>query len=114
MPWTDRTKRRLKLRDLEVLMSVIETGSMGKAVKHLGISQPGVSKTVVELEDALGVRLLDRSRRGVVATPYGVALQRQGAAVFNELRQAVQHIDFLADPPKARYESERPTPSRSA
>lgn len=100
MPWTERTKRRLKLRDLEVLASVVETGSMGKAAKKLGISQPGVSKSIVELEDALGVRLLDRSRRGIVPTPYGLALQRKGAAVFNELRQAVQHIDFLADPTK--------------
>ncbi len=100
MPWTERTKRRLKLRDLEVLMAVIKTGSMGKAAKHLGISQPGVSKSIVELEDALGVRLLDRSRRGIVPTLYGLALQRQGDAVFNELRQAVQHIDFLVDPTK--------------
>jgi len=100
MPWTERTKRRLKLRDLDVLMAVIETGSMGKAAKRLGISQPGVSKAIVELEDALGVRLLDRSRRGIVPTPYGVALQRQGAAVFGELRQAVRHIDFIADPTK--------------
>jgi DNA-binding transcriptional LysR family regulator len=100
MPWTERTRRRLKLRDLEVLMSVIETGSMGKAAKQLGISQPGVSKAIVELEDALGVRLLDRSRRGIVATPYGLALQHQGAAVFNELRQAIQHIDLIADPTK--------------
>jgi DNA-binding transcriptional LysR family regulator len=100
MPWTERTRRRLKLRDLEVLMAVIETGSMGKAAKQLGISQPAVSKAIVELEDALGVRLLDRSRRGIVPTPYGLALQRQGTAVFNELRQAVQHIDFLADPTK--------------
>ncbi|MBL8707312.1 MAG: LysR family transcriptional regulator [Rhodospirillales bacterium] len=98
MPWTERTKRRLKLRDLDVLASVVETGSMGRAAKKLGISQPAVSKSVVELEDALGVRLLDRSRRGIVPTPYGVALHRKGAAVFNELRQAVQHIDFLADP----------------
>ncbi len=100
MPWTERTKRRLKLRDLEVFAAVIETGSMGKAAKHLGISQPGVSKSIVELEDALGVRLLDRSRRGITPTPYGLALQRQGSVVFNELRQAVRHIDFLADPTK--------------
>jgi DNA-binding transcriptional LysR family regulator len=76
MPWTERTKRRLKLRDLEVLMTVVETGSMGKAARRLGISQPGVSKAIVELEDALGVRLLDRSRRGVAPTPYGSAVQR--------------------------------------
>lgn len=100
MPWTERIKRRLKLRDLEVLMAVIETGTMGKASKRLGISQPAVSKAIVELEDTLGVRLLDRNRRGVEATPYGLALQRQGAAVFGELRQAVQHIDFIADPTK--------------
>src|ERR1051325_1265742 len=100
MPWSDRTKRRLKLRDLDVLMAVIDSGSMGKAAKRLGISQPGVSKAIVELEDALGVRLLDRSRRGIVVTPYGIALQRRGAAVFNELKQAVQHIDFIADPTK--------------
>jgi DNA-binding transcriptional LysR family regulator len=100
MPWTERTRRRLKLRDLEVLMTVIETGSMGKAARRLGISQPGVSKSIVELEDALGVRLLDRSRRGIVPTAYGLALQRQGSVVFNELKQAVQHIDFIADPTK--------------
>ena len=100
MPWTERTKRRLKLRDLDVLMAVIETGSMGKAAKQLGISQPGVSKAIVQLEDALGVRLLDRSRRGVVPTPYGLALQRQSVGIFNDLRQAVQHIDFLSDPTK--------------
>jgi LysR family pca operon transcriptional activator len=100
MPWTERTKRRLKLRDLEVLMTVVETGSMGKAAGRLGISQPGVSKAIVELEDALGVRLLDRSRRGVVPTPYGLALQRQSVALFNDLRQAVQHIDVLSDPTK--------------
>jgi DNA-binding transcriptional LysR family regulator len=100
MPWTERTKRRLKLRDLEVLMTVVETGSMGKAARRLGISQPGVSKAIVELEDVLGGRLLDRSRRGVAPTPYGLALQRQSVAVFNDLRQAVQHIDVLSDPTK--------------
>ena len=100
MPWTERTKRRLKLRDLDVLVAVIETGSMGKAAKQLGISQPGVSKAIVQLEDALGVQLLDRGRRGVIPTPYGLALQRQSVGIFNDLRQAVQHIDFLTDPTK--------------
>jgi DNA-binding transcriptional LysR family regulator len=74
MPWDERTKRRLKLRDLDILVAVVETGSMGKAAKRLDISQPAISKAIVELEDALGVRLLDRGRRGVVPTAYGVAL----------------------------------------
>src|SRR5499433_774349 len=100
MPWDDRTKRRLKLRDLDVLLAVVETGSMGKAGKRLNISQPAVSKAVVELEDALGVRLVDRSRRGVVPTSYGLALAKRSVAVFNDLRQGVQDIDFLTDPTK--------------
>src|SRR5262245_23091385 len=89
MPWDDRTKRRLKLRDLDVLLAVVETGSMGKAAKRLNISQPAVSKAVVELEDALGVRLMDRSRRGVVPTLYGLALAKHSVAIFNDLRQGV-------------------------
>ena len=56
MPWDDRTKRRLKLRDLDILLAIVETGSMGKAAKHLNISQPAVSKAVAELEHALRVR----------------------------------------------------------
>lgn len=100
MPWNDRVRRRLKLRDLDILMAVIETGSMGKAAGRLNISQPAVSKAIVELEDALGVRLMDRSRRGVVPTPYGRALAKRSVAIFNDLRQGVQDIDFLTDPTK--------------
>jgi DNA-binding transcriptional LysR family regulator len=77
MPWNDRVKRRLRLRDLDILMAIIETGSMGKAAKRLNVSQPAVSKAIVELEDALGVQLFDRGRRGVVPTPYGLALRKR-------------------------------------
>jgi DNA-binding transcriptional LysR family regulator len=100
MPWDDRTKRRLKLRDLDILLTVIETGSMGKAAGRLRISQPAISKAIVGLEDALGIKLLDRGRRGVVPTPYGLALAKRGVAIFNDLRQGVQDIDFLSDPTK--------------
>jgi DNA-binding transcriptional LysR family regulator len=100
MPWNDRTKRRLKLRDLDILMAVIETGSMGKAATRLNISQPAVSKAIVELEDALGVPLVDRGKRGATPTPYGLALGKRSIAIFNDLRQGVQDVDFLADPTK--------------
>ena len=98
MPWNDRTKRRLKLRDLDILTAVIDTGSMGRAAGHLNISQPAVSKAIAELERSLGVRLVDRSRRGIVPTPFGVALKKRSVAIFNDLRQSVQDIDFLSDP----------------
>jgi DNA-binding transcriptional LysR family regulator len=96
--WNDRTRRRLKLRDVDILLAVIQTGSMGKAADALNMSQPAVSKAIAYLEQILGVRLLDRSRQGVEPTPYGRALVKRGVAIFDELRQGVQDIAFLTDP----------------
>jgi DNA-binding transcriptional LysR family regulator len=98
VPWDNRIRRRLKLRDLDILMAVVEAGGMGKAAGRLDMTQPAVSKAVADLEQTVGVRLLDRSRRGVEPTPYGVALIKRGVVVFNELRQGVQDIEYLADP----------------
>src|SRR5215813_9749786 len=98
MPWNERTKRRLKLRDLDILAALIDAGSMGKAASRLNVSQPAVSKAIAELEAALGVRPVDRGRRGITPTPYGLALQKRSVAIFNDLRQSVQDIEFLSDP----------------
>jgi len=114
MPWNDRIKRRIKLRDLDILMAVIEAGSMGKAASRLNISQPAISKAIVELEDALGVQLFDRGQRGVVATPYGLALRTRSVSIFNDLRQGVQDIDFIADPTKGEIRIGTTEPVMSA
>jgi molybdenum-dependent DNA-binding transcriptional regulator ModE len=59
MEASERVGRRLKLRALHVLETVVRTGSMAKAASQLNVTQPGVSKAISELERALGVRLLD-------------------------------------------------------
>jgi LysR family pca operon transcriptional activator len=61
-------------------------------------SQPAVSKAIAALESALGVRLVDRGRRGITPTPFGLALKKHSVAIFNDLRQSMQEIDFLSDP----------------
>ena len=94
----EQTGRRLKLRDLRILMTVVECGTMGKAAGRLAVSQPVVSKAIADLEHALGVRLLDRSRRGIEPTPYGRALTKRGVAIFDEMRQGIEEIEFLSDP----------------
>lgn len=96
----DRTERRLKLETLRVLMTVVQAGSMGKAAERLHTSQPNISRSIAELEHALGVRLLDRQRQGVEPTPYGRALLDCGVTVFDDLRQGLKNIAFLADPTK--------------
>lgn len=98
MRWTDRIGRRLKLNDLHVLMAVIQSGSMGTAAAKLHTSQSAVSRSIADLEHTLGVRLLDRGPKGVEPTKYGRALLDCGVAVFDDLRQGVKNIDFLADP----------------
>jgi DNA-binding transcriptional LysR family regulator len=98
MQLSDRIGNRMKLQDLHVLMTVVQAGSMGKAAQTLNTTQPNISRSIGELEQALGVRLLDRHRQGIEPTEYGRALLDCGAAVFDDLRQGVKIIAFLADP----------------
>jgi DNA-binding transcriptional LysR family regulator len=96
--WADRIGRRVKLRDLHILMAVAQWGSMVKAAKDLAISTPVVSKTIADLEHVLGVALVDRHPHGIEPTLYGRALIKRSIAVFDELRQSVHDIESLADP----------------
>jgi DNA-binding transcriptional LysR family regulator len=93
-----RIGRRLKLRHMEILLAVVETGSMAKAGAKLAISQPAISRAVAEMEHTLGVPIFDRSPQGVEPTQYGRALLKRGVAAFDELAQGVKDIAFLADP----------------
>jgi DNA-binding transcriptional LysR family regulator len=88
----------MRLRDLHVFATAVRLGSMAKAAKELGVSQPAVSEVIAELEHTLGVRLLDRVPRGVEPTVYGSALLRRSIAAFDELRQGIKEIEFLSDP----------------
>src|SRR5580700_8199013 len=96
--WDDHIGRRLRLRDLRVFFAVMECGSMAQAAARFRITQPAVSQVIVELEGALGVKLLDRSSRGVEPTRYGRALLVRARAAFDELRQGIREIELLADP----------------
>jgi DNA-binding transcriptional LysR family regulator len=98
MDWADRIGRRIRLRDLHIVLAVAEHGSMAKAAVHLAISHPVVSKTISDLEHTLGVRLFDRNSQGVELTTYGRAVLKCGVTVFDEMRQGLKQIEFLTDP----------------
>lgn len=93
----EKLSRRLKLRQLEVLLSVARTGSMAKAAKELAITQPVVSKSIADLEKLLGIRLFDRTLRGVEPTRYGQALIERSLGIFNDLKAGVAELEFLSD-----------------
>src|SRR5689334_9855026 len=94
----DRIGRRLSLRDLNILLAVVECRCMSKAARLLAVSQPVVSKTIADMDRTLGVPLLDRNPGGIEPTLYGRALIKRGMAVFDELRLGVKDLEFLTDP----------------
>ena len=98
MDRTEHVGRRLKLRDLQLLEAVVRWGSIAKAARQLNLTQSAASKAISRLEHAIGARLLDRDSRGVEPTLYGRSLLRRALAIFDELRQGVKEIEFLADP----------------
>jgi DNA-binding transcriptional LysR family regulator len=98
MEWENRLGRRLRVRDVYILSIVVKSGSMAKAARQLAISQPAVSEAIANLEGILRVPLLDRSPRGVKPTIYADAMLKRSVAVFDELKQTVKDIEFLADP----------------
>jgi DNA-binding transcriptional LysR family regulator len=98
MDWVDRIGRRIRLRDLHVLLAVAEAGSMSKASAKLAVSHPVVSKTILQLEQSLGIQLFERSTRGVELTSYGAVLLNCATAVFDEMRQGLKQLEAIADP----------------
>ncbi|MFZ1088322.1 MAG: LysR family transcriptional regulator [Xanthobacteraceae bacterium] len=96
--WESRIGRRVTLRDLHVLSTVVRWGSMAKAASHLAMSQSAVSESIAHLEDAIRVRLLDRTPQGIAPTIYAETLLKRGHVIFDELQQAVKDIEFLANP----------------
>ena len=93
LEWERRIGRRLRLRDLYILSTVVRWGSMAKAAEHLAMSQPAVSESIANLEAALAVRLLDRSPQGVKPTIYADALLKRGDVVFDE-----SHFGIVEEP----------------
>lgn len=81
----------VKMRHLRYFVVLAEELHFSRAAKRLHISQPGLSQQIQTLELAMGVPLLDRSRRRVRLTPAGEALYEEGRRALSEVDRA---IDF--------------------
>lgn len=79
-------------------MAVAQAGGMRRAAETLHLSQGAVSKAIAELEQAVGARLFDRTRKGVEPTVFGQAMIRRGRVILDELRHGANEIHSLADP----------------
>ncbi|RYX97825.1 MAG: LysR family transcriptional regulator [Comamonadaceae bacterium] len=84
------------LRQLRVFLSVAEGGNFSRAGEGIGLTQPAVSRSIVELESQLGVRLLDRTTREVSLTAAGQSLAASATRILEELDQALLEVSGLA------------------
>ncbi len=93
---TDRLSRYLTVRELRVLLCVAEQGTFRKAAVALHMTQPAVTKAMADLEAKLGIKLYDRSTRGVEATVHGRSFIRHASAIFAEIRNAAQELEVIS------------------
>lgn len=73
---------------MEAFIRVIETGSFSAAARQLHVGQPAVSKTIAQLEERLGVRLLSRSTRGLSPTEAGQNFYERAKRALEEAAEA--------------------------
>jgi len=82
----------IKAHHLRDLLAVADRGSISAAAKHLGISQPALSRSIRDLELILSAPLLERSARGAVLTELGALFARRARASVAELVRAQEEV----------------------
>lgn len=92
---TDYLVRRLRLRHLELLVALADTGTMRAAAGRLHLSQPALSKMLGEVEAGFGARLFERSPQGLAANPLGEAAIYRARVIFGELSRGREEVDAL-------------------
>src|SRR5215813_13268999 len=77
-----------RLAAMEAFVRFVDAGSFSGAAKQLRVGQPAVSKTIVQLEDRLGVRLLLRSTHGLKPTEAGRNFYERAKRAIEEADEA--------------------------
>src|SRR5580704_831076 len=77
-----------RLAAMEAFVRVVDAGSFSGAAKQLRVGQPAVSKTIAQLEDRLGVRLLLRSTHGLTPTEAGRNFYNRAKRSIEEAEEA--------------------------
>lgn len=85
-------ENRIKYRHLQCFLEVARQGSVGRAADTLALTQPAVSKKLKELEEMLGVRLMERNKKGVELTQFGEVFLRYAGASVAALREGTNSI----------------------
>lgn len=77
---------------------VAKHNSFTKASEELNLSQPALSRSILRLEEEIGVPLFERKSRGVVLNQYGKVFLKSANQVLSEMKEAKQKIHDMVDP----------------
>ena len=94
-PSTEFLIRRLRLRHFQLLEHLGQTGSLRAAAGALSVTQPAVSKMLHEIEQAFGMRLFERGRRGVEPNAFGLIAIHHARAILGEVDRAAEEINAM-------------------
>lgn len=94
------TKARADLNDISVFVRVIEAGSFTAAARQLGVPKSSASRRVRQLEDVLGVQLLQRSTRHLGLTTAGRAYYERVSSALAGMQEAHAAVAELHDRPR--------------
>lgn len=89
-----------KLEAMNAFAKVVAAGSYAEAARRLGLTRSAVSKAVMELEQLLGARLLDRTTRRVTPTEAGLAYYERTTAILADVEETELQISRLHDEPR--------------
>lgn len=93
MEWT----QRLRTRQLYLLVALYEMRNVSRTAKHMGVTQPGLSKWLGELEEDLNVKLFQRNSRGLEPTEFCTVLVQHARAIIGELDRTQATIRLMAN-----------------
>jgi LysR family nitrogen assimilation transcriptional regulator len=77
----------MQFRHLRYFVKIVEAGSFSRAAATIHVAQPALSQQIADLEERMGVSLLQRTPRGVRPTSAGEVLYREASSILRELEQ---------------------------
>ena len=83
---------RVKLRHLQTFVEVARQKSVMRAADLLHVSQPAVTKAIRELEEILGIAVIERDGRGIRITNHGEVFLKYAAGALATLRQGLDSV----------------------
>lgn len=85
LPSLDTIISRLRLKQLRLLISLDELGSVHKAAEAMAITQPGATKALNEIESTFGATLFDRTSKGLMANDLGRCVIRYARLIHTDV-----------------------------